>query len=126
MSIPEDHPDDAYLWDMLVRLRELRTITHGKSLDDLLSDRVLQLAVERLIETIGEAARRVSRETQNRHMEIPWRGVIAQRNVIAHDYGSINHHKLWDIIAHHAPRLLTQLESIAPEPPADPLPESDS
>ena len=125
MHFPEDHPDPAYLWDMLVRLRELDAITRGRSLDDLLGNRLLQLSVERLIETIGEAARNVSSTTRGNLPYIPWRGIIAQRHVLAHDYGAIDHLKLWRIVTEHAPTLRQQLEELLPEPPENPYPEPD-
>jgi uncharacterized protein with HEPN domain len=48
---------------------------------------LIQSAVERQLEIIGEAARRVSEAFQQKHPEIPWRSIIGQRNVLAHQYG---------------------------------------
>lgn len=117
-------PDDsAYLWDMCRALEDLADITKDRTLGDLIADRLLQLAVERAIEIVGEAARKVSDETQEAHAEINWRGIIAQRHVIAHEYGGIQYDKIWRIVTKHAPLLRTQLDAMTPEPPPDPLPE---
>lgn len=56
---PEDR-DPAYLWDMLEAAREVETMLEGRTLEAFLADRILLRAVERGIEMIGEAARRVS------------------------------------------------------------------
>jgi uncharacterized protein with HEPN domain len=61
----------------------------GKRYQDFISDGMLRLSIERELEIIGEAARRISSEFQTLHPEIPWASVIAQRNVIRHEYGEI-------------------------------------
>jgi uncharacterized protein with HEPN domain len=102
---------------------DLAEITGGRSEKDLTQDRLLQLAVERAIEIIGEAARKVSDETREAHPDVAWSGIIAQRHVIAHEYGGIQYDKIWRIVSIHAPKLGRQLDAILPEPPPDPLPE---
>lgn len=67
---PEDR-DAAYLWDMLDAARTVLRITAGVGSDRYLQDRTLQLAVERAIEIIGEAAGRVSETFRRAHPEIP-------------------------------------------------------
>jgi len=52
-------------------------------------------ATERCIEIIGEAARRVSKATQQLQSEIPWSDLIGQRNILAHEYGQIDHELLY-------------------------------
>lgn len=58
---PEDR-DEASLWDMRRYARQCQELVAGLSLEDFLVDMVRQLAVERLIEVVGEAASRVSDE----------------------------------------------------------------
>ena len=43
---------------------------------------------------------RVSRPFQENHAEIPWRQIINQRNVLAHEYGEIRHELIWNVIDH--------------------------
>src|SRR5712691_2035120 len=68
--------DDAYLWDMLDAAREARELISGLSYDDLMSRKVVRLALERVLEITGEAARNVSPRRRNRHA-IPWQGPSA-------------------------------------------------
>ena len=68
---PEDR-DASYLWDMLDAARAIRDFTVGVTRDAYLRDRKLQLAVERAIEIIGEAARLLSPSFKGQHEEIPW------------------------------------------------------
>lgn len=66
-------------------------------------------AVERALELVGEAARRVSQETREAHPEIPWAGIIAFRNVFAHMYGAIDYHRLYTVLKDDVPELVDTL-----------------
>jgi uncharacterized protein with HEPN domain len=104
-----DEREAGYLWDMTDAARTALDITAGYTRPRYLSDRTVQLAVERLIEIIGEAARRISRESQDAHPEIPWRRIIAQRHVLAHEYGEIKQERMWRLVTEDLPELLAAL-----------------
>lgn len=108
---PEDR-DHAYLWDMLDSARTIKGFISGLTFTEFENDRRLQLAVERLLEIIGEAARRVSPEFQNAHAEIPWKKIIAQRNVLAHEYGEIKLERIWMLISENIGELISQLKAL--------------
>jgi len=112
--------DPAYLWDMLDAARAVQQFVEGKTLSNFREDRMLRGAVERHMEIIGEAAGRVSREFRAKHPEIPWRGIIGQRNVLIHHYGEINQELVWRVAALHVPELIRMLEALLPEPPDAP------
>jgi len=116
--MPPENRDAAYIWDMVDAARTIQDFTAGVSLADYLLDRKLQLAVERAIEIIGEAARLVSAELKAQHPEIPWRQVVAQRNVLAHDYGEIKQDRIWLVATNRIPELVAQLQPLLP--PVDP------
>jgi uncharacterized protein with HEPN domain len=78
---------------------------------------MMQLAVERAIEIIGEAARNLTPAFRDAHPEIPWRPIIAQRHVLAHDYGDIKQDRIWRVVTVHVPDLISQLEPLVPPPP---------
>ena len=82
----------------------------GKSRDYLDEDEKLSLALVRLVEIIGEAASKVTAETQNRHPEIPWSDIIATRNRLIHAYEAVNLDILWAIVSADLPPLITQLQ----------------
>lgn len=102
---------------MLDAARAVQSFVAGKTLEDYAADRMLRGAVERHIEIIGEAARHVSRETQAAHPEIQWRPIMAQRHVLAHDYGEIQHDLIWRVATVHVPNLIGLLEPLVPETP---------
>jgi uncharacterized protein with HEPN domain len=110
---PEER-DAALLWDMLRYARVVERLVAGKTLEDYERDEALRLAVERGIEIIGEAARSVSDHTKRIHSEIPWRPIIAQRHILAHEYGEIVNAKIWKVASEHVRSLIVQLEPIVP------------
>lgn len=110
---PEER-DRAYLWDMLEAARHVERFGREVSFDAYLSDPMRRMAVERGLELLGEAARRVSPGFRESHPEIPWRSLIGLRNVLAHDYGEIEHDRLWKIASRDAAALIRQLESFVP------------
>ena len=80
-------------------------------------EELLPLLVERRVDIIGEAARGVSDAFQVVHAEIPWRRIMSQRHVLAHDYGDIEDDKLWRVATVYVPELIRLLESLIPPPP---------
>ena len=111
---PEE-ADYAYLWDMLDAAKAISKFVTGKTAHDYLSDRMLRGAVERHLEIIGEAANHVSNSFQEAHAGIPWRRIINQRNVLAHEYGEIRHELIWNVVIDNLPELIEQLEPLVPE-----------
>ena len=107
--------DRISLVDMLIHAREAVDLLGEASADELKSNRVMQLALMRLVEIVGEAANRVSLTTQQRHPEIPWPLIIGMRNRIVHEYDNVNLNVLWDTITNELPPLISQLEAILGE-----------
>jgi uncharacterized protein with HEPN domain len=122
--VSERH-DAGWLWDMLTAAQAVRDFVAARSFEDYEQDLMLRSAVERQIEIIGEAARRVSPAFRDAHPEIPWRPIMAQRYVLAHNYGEIRHELIWRVATQHIPALVRTLEPLIPERPAAGDEESD-
>lgn len=87
----------------------------AKPVQILDSDRLLNLALVRLIEIVGEAAGRVPKEMWSRHPEIPWPQIVSLRNRLIHDYDSVDFDILWQILTSDLPPLIAALEAIIEE-----------
>ena len=105
-----DERDAAYLWDMLDAARTVEQLSSGLDFAQYSNDRKTQLAVERSLEIIGEAAGRVSDLFRNTHPEIPWRQIIGQRNVLIHEYGEIKQERIWKTVRENVPQLIEILK----------------
>lgn len=110
--MPPDSRDAAHLWDMLAAAREAGAVVEGVTLDAFLDDRLRLRALERTLELIGEGARRVGPACQSANPQIPWRALIGQRNLLAHEYGQINARLLYQTATVDVPILIRALERI--------------
>ena len=106
--------DAGLLWDMIEAARAVQRFVASLQPEKYLHDEMTQAAVERKIEIIGEAARKVSESFRRAHPEIPWTRIAAQRHVLAHDYGRIEHDRIWQVATVHVPSLLAQLQQLLP------------
>ncbi len=103
-----------------VRLKHMREyskeaieLAQGKTREDLDRDRVFELALTRLVEIIGEAAAKITPETQGKFAQIPWPEIIGLRNRLIHGYDAVDLDILWEIVQHDIPALLSELENIS-------------
>ncbi len=100
--------------------RNVLEITAGTDYDAFIDNEVLRLAVERLIEIIGEASRRITTGFKQLNPDIPWADILGQRNILAHEYGDIDYELLWDVVENGLPDLLARLDAVLPpEPPSE-------
>ena len=107
--------DRAYLWDMREAAQDVIGFLKGIRYDDFVPNKMIRYAVERQLMVIGEAANHVSEVFQEKHPEIPWRQIIGQRNVLAHEYGDIKVDRIWSAATVNIPVLLKALEPLIPE-----------
>jgi uncharacterized protein with HEPN domain len=110
---PEDR-DYAYLWDMLDAAESALSYVEGLEAQQAIDDEMRMAAFERKLEIVGEAARRVSAAFADAHPEIPWRGVIGLRNVLAHKYGEIDRQQLYETAVRDLPALIAALRNLTP------------
>ena len=104
------HDARVCLQQMLDHAKEALDLLAAKDKNDLASDRVLELALVRLVEIVGEAASRLSPEDQARYPSIPWREIIGMRNRLVHGYDAIDLNVLWDTIRIDLPPLIDELK----------------
>jgi uncharacterized protein with HEPN domain len=118
--LPEER-DPAYLWDMLEAARAVADFTHDLTLDEFLAagrdKEITRLAVERKLEILGEAARRVSSRLREEHSETPWQQLVGLRNVISHEYDKVNYTLIYGIARDQILSLIALLEPLIPPPP---------
>ncbi|HEY9073230.1 MAG TPA: HepT-like ribonuclease domain-containing protein [Desulfobaccales bacterium] len=117
--MPCKKADAALLWDMLDAAMAIQSFVTGKTFHNYVNERMLRGAVERHLEIIGEAAKGVSKTFQKAHPEISWHRIIAQRHVLAHEYGEIKFELIWRVATLRIPELVEILEPLVPPPPPE-------
>ena len=94
--------------------RNLRTHVAPRT-DALSSDPVLLAATQRWIEVIGEAAASLSNELRDAHPNMPWRGVIGMRNILAHGYFHLDLDIVRTVVERDVPRIEREIRRIIDE-----------
>jgi uncharacterized protein with HEPN domain len=109
------HNDMIRLRHVLDHAKEALDLIAGKDRTELKHNRVLELALIRLVEIVGEASAKVSSESQAKYPLIPWPQVIGMRNRLIHGYDSVDLDVLWDTIEVDLPPLIAELGKILGE-----------
>jgi uncharacterized protein with HEPN domain len=105
-----------YVGHILTAVERIKRYTEGMDEAAFISDELIQDAVVRNIEVIGEASRNIGRhfpEFVAKHPDIPLRPAYEMRNALAHGYHHIDLSIVWNTISEDLPALGKQLEPLA-------------
>lgn len=107
--------DESSLIDILVAAR--RAIEFGSSVsrEEFFDDLKTQSAVLHQLLVLGEAVKRISAEFRERHPDIPWRQAAGMRDVVIHQYESVDLDAVWQTLENDLPKLIEKLEPLAPQ-----------
>ena len=102
----------AHIADSIERIR--RYTTGGRAA--FLDDQMIQDAVLRNLQVLGESARLVSEETRNRAPDIAWTAIAGFRNVLVHEYLTVNVDHVWMVVERDVPALRDAVQRLLGEP----------
>jgi len=106
--------DLVYVGQMLDLAQKAAGKVEGITRDDYDRDENLRLALVHLIQTLGEAARKVSPPFHQAHPEIPWAAIIGMRHRVVHDYLHVDFDIVWGVTAVDLPPLTGKLRALVP------------
>lgn len=97
-----------YLGHILAAIERIER--HTSDIDELgfLNSELIQDAVIRNIEIIGEASNNIQRVDPvfaAQHAEIPWQVMYAMRNRVSHGYDKVDFEMVWKTICNDMPEL---------------------
>ena len=95
---------------MMDAAQEILDYMSDKKKEDLHRNRMLSLAVVRLLEIIGEAANKVTPGFQKKYPNVPWRFIIGTRNRLINGYYDIDLDVVWETVTKDIPQLQKELE----------------
>ena len=102
--------DRLYLEHIRERCERIsRFIQPGR--ESFMASEEAQDAVIRNIEVIGEAAKRISKETRNRLGGLDWKAICGMRDVLIHDYIGVDLDEVWNVAVSRIPELNAAVES---------------
>ncbi len=94
-----------FLRHILHSIEMIENYIAGKTFQDFADDSEMQDAVMRRLEIIGEATRNVPESVVKEHKNVEWKYAIGLRNVIAHQYFSVDLRVIWDTVKINIPQL---------------------
>lgn len=106
--------DDVRLRHLVDAAERAIQFTAGRSRWDLDTDEMLKLALTKLVEIVGEAAKQVSAETKDAYPAVPWSAAARMRDRLVHHYFDIDIDVLWSTVQDDLPALLALIPQ--PEP----------
>jgi uncharacterized protein with HEPN domain len=106
--------DETYLLDILIAANKALRFVEGIDRKDFEDNEVIQNAVMRPLEIIGDASARVSKEFRKAHAEISWKEMVGLRNRLIHEYFRIDVAAVWDTIHKDLPKLIELIEPLVP------------
>lgn len=93
--------------DIAEAIRRIAVYVSGVEKERFFVDILIQDAVIRNLEIIGEAAKKISEEYREQHADIPWREMAGLRDVLIHNYGSVDLYIVWKTSSNH---IMTRLQ----------------
>ena len=107
--------DEVYLLDILIAARKALRFVEGIDQNKFEDNEIIQNAVMRPLEIIGEASAKISKEFRKAHSEIPWREMVGLRNRLIHEYFRIDFSAVWSTIHKDLPKLIEIIEPLVPK-----------
>ncbi len=103
------------LLDILEAIARIeRYVALGKA--RFLEDELIQVWIVHHLERIGEAAARLGREFHEAHPQVPWREMVAMRNLLVHEYFSVDLEEVWETVVRDLPLLKAQIQTLLESP----------
>ncbi|AFW93116.1 DUF86 domain-containing protein [Dolichospermum sp. UHCC 0684] len=104
-----------YLSNIKECIERIEEYTKGGK-EEFMQNKMIQDAVIRNFEIIGEATKRLSPELRSQYSDVPWQQMAGLRDVLIHDYLKVNLNLVWQIIEQNLSNLKRQVTAILQNP----------
>jgi len=104
--------DRVRLQHILDAIRLIEKALTNKIKADFDEDFILQAAVERWLQIIGEASYKITREYKSGNLGIEWRGMEGLRHIIVHEYMGVDLERMWVVTQMDLPELERTIEKL--------------
>jgi uncharacterized protein with HEPN domain len=102
--------DSELVEDIADAIEKIQRYVAGKSYREFLEDTLVQDAVVRNLEIVGEAVKGLSADFRKKHKTVKWPDIAGMRDRLIHNYAGVNWSIVWDVIQAKLPKLKAQLE----------------
>jgi len=104
--------NQLYLQDIIEAIEKIEQYVENKKFDDFAGNAMMQDAVIRQFEIIGESAKRLTPDFLESHKDFPFKKAIAMRNLLIHEYDYINVESVWKTIKEDLPDFKDNINKI--------------
>jgi len=87
--------DSVYLEHILDSIKWIESYISDISREHFLANHLVQDAIIRQVEIIGEASKKIPKEVQKTYSDIPWRFMAGMRDKLIHDYFGVDIQVVW-------------------------------
>ncbi len=102
----------VYLQDIWESILAAEEYTKGLTKEEFLNNSLVQDAVIRKLEMMGEAVKYISGDFKSQYPEIAWAKIAGLRDVLIHQYFGINLKRIWEVVKTDLPLLKKELLAI--------------
>jgi len=102
---------EAYLMHIRDAIARIESYTTGGH-ETFFREPMVQDAVIRNLEIIGEAVKRVPADLKARHPELPWGKISAMCDVLIHEYFGVDLEIVWDTVRNRIPEFKRHIETL--------------
>jgi uncharacterized protein with HEPN domain len=104
--------DKLYLDHILFSIQKINRFCAQVSFEEFSQNEMLQSAVIRELEVIGEATKNISEKMKRDNPEIPWRLIAGTRDKLIHDYMGVDTFLIYNIYEKYLPDLQKQVTTL--------------
>ncbi|TVQ15099.1 MAG: DUF86 domain-containing protein [Balneolaceae bacterium] len=90
--------DKIYILHIIDSMDQINEYTAQISPEEFKENRLIQDAVVRNFEIMGEAAKNVSNQTREKYSQIPWKNMAGMRDKLIHNYMGVDLDAVWNTI----------------------------
>jgi len=108
-----ERDDSVYIKHIRDAILKIQSYTKKFSAASFKKDSIIQDAVIRQIEIIGEATKRLSDKIRSENDDVPWEDIAGMRDKLIHDYFGVDIEKVWLTVQTDIPPLKKQISRIS-------------
>jgi uncharacterized protein with HEPN domain len=109
-----------YVEDILDAMDKAETILQDVDYETFEEDFIINFAVVRALEIVGEATKRLPMSFREQHPEVPWKSMAGMRDRIIHGYDKVNLQVVWDAVKYEIPRVKPLIQRVLTQYDQDP------
>lgn len=101
-----------YVEDIIDAMDKAEIATANVTFEQFCDDFIINFAVARALEIVGEATKRLPKEVRLDYPAVPWQAMAGMRDRIIHGYDNVNMHIMWSVVKQEIPKIKPHLKQI--------------